>query len=301
MRVLITGATGLVGKQLVKACHRKDIDVHYLTTTKDHLEHTPHYKGYLWDVKKGEIDSSCLDGVDTIVHLAGASIAKRWTDEHKQEVIESRINTANLLLKTLEEKKNQVKHFVSASAIGAYPSSYETLYTEEYPEYNPGFLGKVVKAWEAAADQFKELDLAVTKVRIGVVMAEDGGALQQLTKPVEYNVGAPLGSGKQWQSWIHLEDLARIFVHCIKHKLEGVYNAVAPSPVTNAEMTKTSAKILDKAMWLPNVPASAIKLMMGEMAAIVLESQKVSSAKIQESGYQFQYTEIKEALQDLLE
>lgn len=301
MRVLITGATGLIGQQIVKECHGKGIDVYYLTTSQDKLKDKPNYKGFLWDAKKNEIDVKCLEGVETIIHLAGASIAERWTQEHKKEVIDSRINTANLLLATLRANKNEVGHFISASAIGAYPSSLETLYTEEYPEYNPSFLGEVVKIWEEAADQFKDLGLAVTKIRIGVVLAENGGALQQLIKPIKGYVGAPLDSGKQWQSWIHIKDLAAIFVYCTQHKYTGIYNATAPHPVTNATLTKTAAEVINKPLWIPNVPAFALKFLLGDMAAVVLESQKVSSAKIQGEGYNFQYQRIEKALVDLLQ
>ncbi|WP_031427764.1 TIGR01777 family oxidoreductase [Flavimarina sp. Hel_I_48] len=300
MRVLITGATGLLGQQLVKECHTKGIDVNYLTTSSDKLEDKENYKGFLWDAKNKEIDATCLKGVHTVIHLAGASIAERWTDEHKQAIIDSRINTANLLFDLLKEKENMVDHFISASAIGAYPSSLETLYTEEYPEYNPSFLGDVVNVWEQAADQFEEIGLKVTKIRIGVVLAENGGALQQLIKPIKIYVGAPLGSGKQFQSWIHIKDLANIFVHCMEQKLAGIYNATAPHPVTNATLTKTAAEVLNKPLWLPNVPEFALKAALGDMAAVVLESQKVSSAKIQGEGYVFSYERIEKALDCLL-
>lgn len=300
MRVLITGATGLIGQQIVKECHSIGIQVYYLTTSLDKLKDKPNYKGFLWDAKKNEIDVACLEGVETIIHLAGASIAKRWTAEHKKAVIDSRINTANLLLTTLQENQNEVDHFISASAIGAYPSSFETLYTEEYPEYNSSFLGQAVKVWEEAADRFKDLGVEVTKIRIGVVLAENGGALQQLIKPIKGYVGAPLDSGKQWQSWIHIQDLAAIFVFCIQHKCTGTYNATAPHPVTNSTLTKTAAEILNKPLWLPHVPAVVLKLILGEMAAVVLESQKVSSAKIRGEGYNFQYERIEKALDDLL-
>ena len=300
MRVLITGATGLIGQQMVKECHNKGIEVHYLTTSPDKLEDRTNYKGFLWNAKKNEINIDCLKGVETIIHLAGASIAKRWTDEHKKAVIDSRINTANLLYDTLRKNTNEVRHFISASAIGAYPSSLEKLYTEEYPEYNPSFLGQVVNVWEDAADQFKDLGLAVTKIRIGVVLAKKGGALQQLIKPIKSYVGAPLGSGKQWQSWVHIQDLAGIFVYCALQELTGIYNATAPHPVTNATLTKTAAEILNKPLWLPHVPAGALKFILGDMAAVVLESQKVSSAKIKSEGYEFRYGRIDQALADLL-
>lgn len=299
MKVLITGATGLIGQHLTAQLHEANIDVHYLTTSRNKIEQQPNYKGFFWDAKTKEIDVACLEGVTTIVHLAGASIAERWTDEYKEAIIKSRIETADLLRKALTENEHSVTHFISASAIGAYPSSKTEIYTESYPEYNPGFLGKVVEVWEEAADRFKDLGLKVVKVRVGVVLAEQGGALEKLIQPIKMYVGAPLGDGEQWQSWIHVADLAGIFKIVIQQNLEGVYNAVAPNPVTNKTLTKEAAQILNKPIILPNVPRFALKLLLGEMAAIVLESQKVSSARI-ESVYDFKFTQLHEALKDLL-
>ncbi len=299
MKVLITGATGLIGQHLTAQLHDANVDIHYLTTSRYKIEQRPNYKGFFWDSKTQEIDVACLEGVSTIVHLAGASIAERWTTNYKKVILNSRIKTADLLHKTLSENEHQVKHFVSASAIGAYPSSLTELYTESYPKYNSGFLGEVVEKWESAADRFENLGLKVSKVRVGVVLAEKGGALEQLVKPIKMYVGAPLGDGQQWQSWIHIKDLAGIFRTIIEQKLEGIYNAVAPNPVTNETLTKESAKVLKKPLILPNVPPFALKLLLGEMAAIVLESQRVSSSKI-ENVYNFRFTHLQSALKDLL-
>ena len=300
MRILITGATGLVGQELTKQLHRAGHEVHYLTTSPNKIETKSNYKGFLWNTAKGEIDTACLDGVRTIVHLAGASIAERWTEAYKKTILESRTETANLLLRTLKEKDHEVEQFVSASAIGAYPSSKTQLYTESFGKYNPGFLGTVVEAWEKAADQFETLGLEVAKVRVGVVLAKNGGALEKLIQPIKYYVGSPLGDGQQWQSWIHLEDLAGIFKEVILNKNNGVYNAVAPAPVTNETLTKEAALILNKPLIFPKVPAFMLKLILGEMAAVVLESQKVSSQKIEHQGYSFKYTQLNQALRDLL-
>ncbi len=301
MRILITGATGLIGQALTKQLLRANHEVHYLTTSPDKIETKPNYKGFLWNTAKGELDVTCLKRVTTIVHLAGASIAERWTEDYKKTILESRTQTAQLLFDTLKSTEHEVKHFVSASAIGAYPSSKTQLYTEAFETYNPGFLGTVVEAWEASADQFKSLGLKVSKVRVGVVLAENGGALEKLIQPINYYVGSPLGDGKQWQSWIHLDDLAGIFKTVIINAYEGIYNAVAPAPVTNETLTKEAAAVLNKPLFMPKVPAFMLKLILGEMAAIVLESQKVSSQKIENKGYIFKFTQLNKALKDLLE
>lgn len=301
MTVLITGATGLVGKALTHICHTNGISVHYLTTSKNKIETRDNYKGFYWNSKEGILDEACLDGVTSIIHLAGATIAQRWTDENKNVILDSRVETAKMLYTALQSKKEaSVKHFISASAIGGYPSSLDKVYDETYPTYASGFLGEVVEAWEEIALQFQKLDIATAIVRTGIILDEEDGALPKIMQPIAYGAGAPLGSGKQWQSWIHKEDMAAIYYHLLQNELTGIYNGVAPHPVTNEELTKQVAKVLDKPLLLPKVPKFALKLMLGDMATIVLESQNVSASKIEGSGYNFKYRHIEAALQDLL-
>lgn len=300
MRVLITGATGMIGSELTRLCHEKGIDVNYLTTSKSKISKKENYQGFYWDPKNGEIEAGCLKGVNAIVHLAGASIAEPWSPSYKKKIIRSRTETAALLFRTLKENEHQVENFISASAIGYYPSSLQKLYHEDYPEASPGFVGEVVKKWEAAADEFEKEGIDVAKIRVGLVLAKDGGMLTKVKKPVSINMGAPLGSGKQWQSWIHLEDLAGIFLFAIEHQLTGIYNAVAPNPVTNKELTKELASQMNKAVWLPNVPSFVLKGLLGEMSQIVLSSQLVSSDKIQSAGYAFKFKNLARALADLV-
>ncbi|WPY97952.1 TIGR01777 family oxidoreductase [Christiangramia sp. OXR-203] len=299
MKVLITGATGMIGSRLSDLCRESGMIVHYLTTSKSKIEKREDYKGFYWDPKSEEIEKECLDGVSTIIHLAGASIAEKWTSEYKETIIKSRTETAALLYDTLKNNEHQVENFISASAIGKYPDSLEKLYFEDDEVLADNFVGTVVKKWEAAADRFSNLGIDVAKIRVGLVLSEKGGMLEKVRKPIEMNVGAPLGSGKQWQSWIHLDDLAGIFLHAIERELTGVYNAVAPNPVTNKEMTKQLADQLNKPLWLPNVPKLVLKTMLGEMSQIVLSSQLVSCKKIEEHGYKFKYSNLSKALEDL--
>lgn len=300
MRVLITGATGLVGTKLTKLLQNKNIEINYLTTSKDKVQKSPEFRGFFWDPTAGQIDDACFEGVDAIFHLAGASIAKKWTSEYKKEIIESRTKTAQLLYKTLQDSEYMVSRFISSSAIGVYPSSLEKLYTEDEKAVDDSFLGEVVERWEAAAWEFEGLDMEVAIVRTGLVLAEEGGALPKMKDPVALNAGTAFGSGKQWQSWIHIEDLAGIYAYVLEMQLTGVYNAVAPNPVTNKELIKHIATQLDKSLWLPNVPAVALKLALGEMATVLLSSQLVSSEKIQNAGYKFRYKNLAKALEDLL-
>ncbi|GGI58144.1 TIGR01777 family oxidoreductase [Winogradskyella haliclonae] len=300
MRVLITGATGLVGKEIVKLCHEDGIAVNYLTTSKSKLQNQDNYKGFYWNPKAGEIDKACFNDVDTLINLVGASISKRWISSYKKEVLESRTHTARLLKKTIDDNNFSVKHVVSASAIGIYPSSLVNYFEEDFDKVSNTFLGEVVKHWETAIDAFKTSHIDVCKLRIGLVLSEKGGALPEIIRPIKFGAGAAFGTGDQWQSWIHVEDLAKLFMYAVKQGLTGVYNAVAPNPVTNAELTKTAAKVLKRPLVLPNIPKFAMKLALGEMHMLLFESQRVSSLKIEQEGFDFTFANLEPALKDLL-
>ena len=301
MRVLITGATGLIGSEIAELCREKEIGVNFLTTSKGKIEKRPLYKGFYWNPSTGEIDTDCLEGVGAIVNLAGANVFRRWTDSNKKKIIDSRINSANLLYDILEKNEHQVGQVVSASAIGLYPHSYDKLYYEDQEQVADDFLGKVVTKWEAAADKFQNLGLRVAKVRIGLVLAKDGGALPKMRIPFNLNAGALLGRGKQWQSWIHVKDLARVFLHIVEHGLMGVYNGVAPNPVRHKELMREVGRSMGKKVWLPNVPAFVLKSIMGEMACTVLSSQLVASKKIEDTGFNFYYTNLTKAFEEFRE
>lgn len=299
MKLLITGATGLVGQALTEMLLDRGDSVHYLTTRTSKVEQKENCKGFLWNTKTQEIDKACFEGVSVIINLAGASVAERWTSEHKKAILDSRINSLNVLQNALSEIEHEVKHLVSASAIGVYPSSLTKLYDEDESDLSQDFLGDVTQKWEAAADRFEKLNIEVTKLRIGVVLSADGGALEKMADPIKKYVGAPLGSGEQWQSWIHIEDLARLFCFVIDEELSGVFNAVAPNPVNNKALTKAIAKALDKPLILPPVPKFALKLLLGEMSQIVLGSQLVSADQIQEEGFVFEYAQVEKALEEI--
>lgn len=300
MKILITGATGLVGQALVKLLWQNGHTVHYLTTSKSKIVNEPLYKGFYWNPERGDIDVSCLEGVDTIVHLAGATVAKRWTQKYKQEIIESRINSTNLLYKLLKNNEHQVKNVVSASATGIYPNSLTTYYDETSTETDDSFLSQVVVRWENAVNSIELLGVKVCKIRIGLVLAKEGGALVEMAKPIRMGVGAPLGTGKQMQSWIHIQDLVHVFYKAASQQWVGVYNAVAPTPVDNTQLTKAIAKTLNKPLFLPNVPKFVLSFALGEMHELLFSSQYVSSKKLQQEGFEFNYPTIESALQNLL-
>lgn len=300
MRVLIAGATGLVGKELVKLCHEKDIKVHYLTTSKSKIKDFENYKGFYWDPSKGVIDPKAFENITAVINLAGASISNRWTAANQKEIYSSRIDSANLIYETLSSHTNLVTHYISASAVGIYPPSYTAMYTEDSDVVDDSFLGNVVKDWEAAANQFKELGMRVATIRTGVVLDEEEGAFPKLVQPIKMGVGSPLGSGKQWMSWIHIEDVAEVYMHCLKQGVDGVINAVAPSPVTNSYMTKRIAEQLDKELWAPKVPAFVLRIVLGKMATLALDGQLVHSNRLKEQGFKFRFINVESAIKDLL-
>ncbi len=300
MTILITGATGLVGQELVSLLLQNGYSVHYLSTSKNKLVSNANYKGFYWNPKTAEIDTASLTNVEVIVHLAGANVAKKWTKSYKEEIIESRVLSTQLLFQTLQKTPNQVKQIVSASAIGIYPDSLTNIYYETNLDVDVSFLGNVVKLWENEVSQFQKLEIAVSKIRIGIVLAKNSGALQEMVKPIKYGVGAAFGSGEQYQSWIHIHDLAAVFYHVIKNELPGIYNGVSPYPVSNAELTKAIAKALEKPLLLPNIPKFIMKIMLGEMHEILFSSQHVSCRKLLDENFQFKFASLDKALNDLL-
>lgn len=300
MAYLITGATGLVGSEILRLCEQQNIVVHYLTTRKSKITQTPLLKGFYWSPNKNKIDSAAFKDVTCIIHLAGATVAKRWTSSYKKEILNSRINTVNLIVETLKTIPHKVSSFISASAIGIYPNSLTDYYKEKSEEIATDFLGEVVQAWEAVADQFNDLNIKVTKIRIGLVLSKEGGALPKMLSPIKFRVGAAFGKGTQWQSWIHVTDLARLFLYVAENNLEGVYNAVAPNPVTQYKLMKSCADVLGKPFCFPNMPCIMAKFIFGEMSTLLLSSQRVCCKKIEEKGFNFEYNTIESAIENIL-
>ncbi|UOX33889.1 TIGR01777 family oxidoreductase [Flavobacterium sediminilitoris] len=300
MKVLITGATGLIGNELVKLLLQNGVTVHYLSTSKSKLITQSNYKGYYWNPKSGQINTNAFDDVEVIIHLAGASVSKRWTLSYKEEIINSRVLSTRLLFQALSKNQNQVQHIISASAIGIYPSSLTNVYQEDNKQVDNSFLGEVVAKWENEVSVFERLGIKVSKVRIGLVLAQNGGALKEMLRPIKLGLGSAFGNGNQYQSWIHINDLTQIFYFIMKNKLEGVYNAVSPYPVSNKELIKTIANTIKMPCFLPNVPKFVMKLVLGEMHQILFASQNVSARKILNKGFQFKYASLDKALQNIL-
>ena len=300
MKVLITGATGLIGTELVSLLLQNGITVNYLTTSKNKIINELNYNGFYWSPEQGIIDENCLMGVDSIINLAGANISKRWTNSYKQEIIESRLLSSALLFKAVKSNPNQVKQIVSASGTSIYPNSDTIIFDENSTQVNDNFLGNVVVKWEESADKFATLGLKVCKLRTGIVLSTKGGVLVEMLKTIKLGLGSSFGSGKQIQSWIHIHDIAALYYFAINNNLEGVYNAVSPNPVTNDELTFSIAKVLKKPLFMPNIPKFIMKLILGEMHELLFENRHLSANKIIDEGFVFKFKTIDNALKNIL-
>lgn len=296
MKILISGGTGLVGRALTKQLIARGHQVSILSRKKKNAP------GYVyWDINRNYLQEDAFEKVDAIIHLAGEGIAdKAWSEERKVQIIESRVKSTQLLYRELAKRNHQVKTFISSSAIGYYSDRGDILLTEE-DSAAKDFLGTTCSEWENEVSKIEKLGIRTIKLRTGIVLSIEGGALKKMIAPFRFHLGAALGDGKQWMSWIHIQDLINIYSYALEEStLSGVYNAVAPYPVTNNDFSKTLAKVLNKNFWLPNVPSFVLKLVFGEMASVVLGSTKVSSKKIEEAGYRFTFNQLEEALKNLI-
>lgn len=297
--VLITGGTGLVGTRLTELLKSRNYQVRYLSRSSGNKNGIP---AYAWDVDNQTIDKGAFDEITHIIHLAGAGVVdKKWTTQRKKELLDSRTKSTQLIHDTLKSINHSVKTFVSASAIGYYGWDTGGVWIKEGSRFGDDFLATVTKAWEEKVDEIASLGIRTTKLRVGIVFSNKAAALYELAKPIKLGIGAPLGSGDQYMSWIHIDDLCNMFIHAIENEnVEGVYNAVGPNPDTNKNITKAIGKVLRKPVWLPNVPGFVLKLILGQRAAMILGGSKVSSEKIESSGFKFSFPNLTDALQDLL-
>ena len=299
MVVLITGATGLIGRKICTELVREGVEVRYFSRHPSPSAISG-AKGFEWNPDQFTFDEKAMDGVTHVINLAGATIAKRWTASYKKQVLFSRINSLKTLEMALEKSKNPSIRILSASAIGVYKSDLHLTHDEHLTSYGDGFLTEVVQQWEAQAQRLSDKGHALSLVRIGIVLDSRQGALPKLALPVRFGIGAALGSGQQWQSWIHSEDLARLFVYLLTHDLGPVINAVAPHPVVQKELLREVANILKRPFFLPSIPSWVLKMVLGEMSAVVLESQNVRSTLLESSDFQFKFKSIRPALSHLL-
>ncbi len=297
--VLITGASGLVGTRLTEVLLINGYQVSHLGRYKTSKKSV---KSYIWDISKGFIEEEALESANIVVHLAGAGVAdKRWTKKRKEEILQSRVDSTRLLFNKLASIVSPCEVFISASATGIYGLNTGDIWLSEKSPVGDGYLAEVTRRWEQEITRIQELKLRVITLRVGIVLSNRGGALPKLAQTVRWQLGAALGTGKQYMSWIHIDDLCQIINKAIVDTdLAGIFNAVAPNAVTNEEFTSKMAQVMKKHLWLPAVPAWVLKVMLGEMAELVLGGNRVSSKKIQSMGYEFNYTEVLPALNRLL-
>lgn len=290
-KILITGGTGLVGRHLSKLLTEKK----HITTI---LTRNPTKENeFKWDYKNNYVDTIAFEDIDYIIHLAGAGIAdKRWTAERKKVIIDSRVETTNLLFKKIKQLKKPLKGFLSASGSNYYGAqTTDKIFTEKDSAGND-FLGQVCKQWENAVKQFETLNIPVTILRTGVVLDHKGGALNKMITPLI----SPLGFGKQYMPWIHIEDLCQMYIHLLETNNNGVFNAIAPEILTNKAFSKTLAQTVKRPFSPIHVPSFILKLVFGELAIILLEGSKLSAKKIENKGrYTFRFNKLSKALEDL--
>ncbi|GCD79155.1 TIGR01777 family oxidoreductase [Schleiferia thermophila] len=291
--ILVTGATGLVGTALIPRLRSYGYTVRTLTTSRPADEHT-----FRWNPEKRQIDQRVFENIHTIVHLAGTSIARRWTPSARRSIIDSRVLGARLLLEGALQ--HGLVKYITASAIGIYPQNEDGIYDESGPHGND-FPAEIVKLWEAAADEYAQHGISVAKIRTGVVLHPSGGALKQMLFPTRLGLGSPLGSGRQIVSWIHLHDLVNIYLMAVvKADFTGIYNATAPNPVSNATLMKTLARVLRKPFFMPPVPAPLLRLALGDMSSITLRGSAVIPRRLLNEGFTFEFPDLESALRDLL-
>lgn len=293
MKIAISGASGLVGSQLAP----------FLTTGGHHvlsISRSPGENTIQWDIKNGEIDLDALEGLDAVIHLAGESIVGRWTEKKKEAIRRSRVDGTKLLSESLAELKNPPKVLVCASAMGFYGDRGDEILTEASPP-GKGFLADVCREWEAAAQPARDAGIRVAHARLGIVLSPKGGALAQMLTPFKFGVGGKIGSGKQWWSWISLDDVVGALHHVVMNdQIQGPVNLSTPKPATNAEFTETLGKVLSRPTVIP-VPTFAAKMALGEMAdEMLLSSCRMEPKVLEDTKYPFRDPHLERCLRRLL-
>ena len=295
--ILVTGGTGLIGKHLCDLLKQKGHSVSILSRNK-----TPEFNTFYWNVEDNYIDLEALLHIDYIIHLAGVGIAdKRWTKSRKTELINSRVNSTSLLFEKIKELNPKLKAFISASGIGYYGATTTDKIYKEEDKPGTDFISEICIQWEKAANKFNSIGIKTIIFRTGIVLSKKGGALEKIAKPIKLGFGSALGSGHQYMPWIHIDDLCKMYIEAVENKeFNGIYNATAPESITNKAFTKAIAKLLKKRIWLPNIPSFFLKIILGEMAIILLEGSRVSCDKIEKLNFQFKYPKLNIALEKLV-
>jgi uncharacterized protein (TIGR01777 family) len=300
MKVLITGGSGTLGKEIANLVFKKKYEVNILTRNKNLKSHNPQLKYYYWNPKKEDIDLDCFNNVDCVINLAGFSVFSLWTKANKTKIFESRVGSTNFILDVILKKNIKIKSFVNASAIAAYRDSSDFTSSENDSIDNPNsFINQVVVKWENEVKKFESKlpDISFSIMRIGLVLSKSGGLYKICKMLSKLFILSPVGNGNQWQSWIHEKDAAKIILSSCENSWRGTYNLVAPNPVKQNELINKIAIFNKSRVIFPNIPSFIIKSVFGKMSEVILSSQKVKSIKLSESDFSFKY--IDDALKDL--
>lgn len=296
--ILITGGSGLIGTALTKLLLENGYKVAWLSRSKKEIKNV---KIFLWDVANNVLDDAAIEWADAIIHLAGEGIAdKRWTDKRKKEIMESRTKSTSLLIEKLKLFPGKVQNIICASAIGYYGNRKNEILTEN-SKPGTGFLSESVIAWENATSAFEKLNLQLTRIRIGIVLSEKGGAFKELQKTAVIRILPVMGSGKQIYSWIHIDDVCGIILFVLKNNLSGIYNAVAPNPVSQKQLMEKIKSVSGKFYVLVPVPVFGLEIILGEMKNMLLINQQVIGEKIIKAGYKFKFVEVDVAIKGLMD
>ena len=298
--VLVTGGTGLIGKRLCEKLKLAGFDVAILSQVRHNKSDFP---VFYWNWKNGEVDEMALRNSDFIIHLAGANIAgARWTPQRKKLILDSRVKSSQFLHRKLKELNLGPKAFVSASAVGYYGAITSKKIFKESDSAETDFLGTTCQLWEKAASNVFDSRIRTVQIRTGVVLTKTDGALDKMLQPIKWGLGSALGTGKQFMPWVHIDDLCDIYIQALSDvKMNGPYNATSSEHQTNKSFTRILAQKEGRRMWVPNIPSFVLRFSLGEMAEMVLSGSRVSNLKIIDTGFEFQYASLKDALDDLME
>ena len=293
-KVLITGGSGLIGRRLSFLLKSRGYEVRILSRSNNPKNN---YKTFVWNVSEQYINESAFEGLNHIIHLAGAGIAdKRWSEKRKKEIIASRVASTNLLYNTVKRLKTPLNSFISASATGYYGAVTSETIFEEKDKPAKDFLGKVCSLWEDSIFQFNEIKIRTVALRTGIVLSKDGGALKKMKTPIITS----LGNGKQYMPWIHIDDLCELYIKAIEdEQFKGAFNAVSPEHISNLSFSKKISKIFNYPFLALGAPSLILQIVFGEMSTIILNGSRISANKIKQAGFKFKFENLEKALKNL--
>ena len=302
MKLLITGGTGTIGKEIINLALKDGVDVNVLTRNKNLNSKRKGLKYFFWNPEKEIIDYKCFDEIDTVINLAGFNVFNYWTKKNKSKILNSRLKSTEFILDEINKKKIKLRSFISASGIQAYKNSYSNYYTENDSESDKNsFLNKVVVNWEAKVLEYERIMpfTSFSIMRVGLILSNEGGLYKVSKKIARFYLLSPIGNGKQWQSWIHVNDAARAFIRSSKEYWEGTYNLVTPNPVTQKMMLKSIAKSVNRKIVIPNISIKLAYLLLGEVTQILNSSQKVKPLMLSQKNFKYNFSNLDQAITNL--